>query len=1186
MNNLYDLVKRIDALTANSQQVLNALIRSCVASGSSSGYKVTKYGNEIVLTRSDIYRLYDFYQAWEAENFPADETSFYSILSAADTRWRKSAREDSALATDAVVKHSQILFMTADDASKTGEGNYNYWLERIRNSVSPKVTVSTAPIPLNLRTPLYDENLSVKSFSQYETYLFPIGYQRTELLGIPGDGESYLAGGKNWDIDVTENLTLTGKHLLLGKITNPDNRVTNYGDSINTLSWGNESYAFKDTSAAFGYQSVAVAPGAVVFGQRCRGFGTESFIGGGEELVTVGTRSFASNYNNYAIGNNSFVANRKNYTGGYPYRFEFITSTDITTVPCETIEIASEGKCVASSILQAQSMTASKKVMRIAGNSISLPGIPFEIQEGDTVAVYDHIYNGTVKGTSRSSYITGGVTACDLDGYASSVFTTTVEAIAPKYSIVNGVRTLTEVQITLAAPIPVENPLYNLTGGYMSRVNSQIRTMSPSLAINGTRRLRLGENSATFGYNNIASGDNQLIAGMNNTCNYEANFIVGTGTPGSTSYVSSSYVNTSYINTSSSYVSGRSNGLVVAPYYGYMKVNDGSSVIGVAGGTRTIPDEDHTNVYRGSFMYSRSSAYIRTGTSYVHGGTSYVMATPTNAVLETYLYNGQRGGMIAASAAPGVLVNPTYNVSTVVSSLQGTAVISAGSYLRSDGTRDNVANALLTRSSVIRNANDNGIGIYAQDGIDIRNTNNVLGRGINIETCSYLRLTFKELQLKGNTFGELTATDEARSFWLAQNGVGAGTSGEIVDIRYGNTTGHSGFYYGTRGGRFDMPFAPTPWEGQGLHVINSTVYNEKELTYHTASLTIPDLPNTDVYRSIMGTAYISSSYWRPMVTLSTYSGIGNSNDIGVARSYQLATYDDAVNSNVWSSAPMMRCGFSTISNVNSDSHIIGATSIDSTFMPVAIYTKSTFSQDNKWTVSDLYRAFPKSMKNIRTLGLDTEYMNLLSTTFTTTFAVTKQLTSSIWGGGGSMIHIGYTLNGNWLNMEMVIVGSDIYNFSVTGTNAYTGIRIPFFIGCSPVDHTSMPASSITLFELGALDDDAYSSSYRTLPGSVTTGAVKSSADIDYDYNNLHAIARVFTDGFMFVQLSSPVTGGTLPLSVRIIFSGIVPFIAEPACRSDYISTEWINRVRDRYGLNSVSTGRTYNSVERDMEAEN
>ena len=183
MNTLYDLATRLDALTANSQQVLNALIRSCVAAGSSSGYKVNKYGVPIELTRSDIYHLYDFYQSWEAEGFPSAEDDFNSLLARADDRWHTTSTDRSKLATDAVVKHSKILYMSRDEAvilanaeaseaaASSESMSDDYWVAKVRTSASPKGTVSSAPIPLNLRTPLYDENLSVKSFSQFETYL-------------------------------------------------------------------------------------------------------------------------------------------------------------------------------------------------------------------------------------------------------------------------------------------------------------------------------------------------------------------------------------------------------------------------------------------------------------------------------------------------------------------------------------------------------------------------------------------------------------------------------------------------------------------------------------------------------------------------------------------------------------------------------------------------------------------------------------------------------------------------------------------------------------------------------------------------------------------------------------------------------------------------------------------------------
>ena len=64
MDTMYKLTKQIDALTYNSRAVLNALVRSCIAAGSSNGYTVRRYGKELTLKRADIFRLYDFYQCW------------------------------------------------------------------------------------------------------------------------------------------------------------------------------------------------------------------------------------------------------------------------------------------------------------------------------------------------------------------------------------------------------------------------------------------------------------------------------------------------------------------------------------------------------------------------------------------------------------------------------------------------------------------------------------------------------------------------------------------------------------------------------------------------------------------------------------------------------------------------------------------------------------------------------------------------------------------------------------------------------------------------------------------------------------------------------------------------------------------------------------------------------------------
>ena len=57
MDTMYKLTKQIDALTYNSRAVLNALVRSCIAAGSSNGYTVKRFGVELTLGRTDIFRF-------------------------------------------------------------------------------------------------------------------------------------------------------------------------------------------------------------------------------------------------------------------------------------------------------------------------------------------------------------------------------------------------------------------------------------------------------------------------------------------------------------------------------------------------------------------------------------------------------------------------------------------------------------------------------------------------------------------------------------------------------------------------------------------------------------------------------------------------------------------------------------------------------------------------------------------------------------------------------------------------------------------------------------------------------------------------------------------------------------------------------------------------------------------------
>ena len=887
MNTLYDLATRLDALTANSQQVLNALIRSCVAAGSSSGYKVNKYGVPIELTRSDIYHLYDFYQSWEAEGFPSGEDDFNSLLARADERWHTTSTDRSKLATDAVVKHSKILYMTRDEAAtlvnaeaseaaaSSESMNDDYWVNKVRLSASPKGTVSSAPIPLNLRTPLYDENLSVKSFSQFETYLFPMGYHRADIIGTPGNDEDYIAGGRNWTIDVTDTLQLSGNHIRLGRNSDTPPKMAGYGTKGLNISWGDDSYAFGNRSLAFGTHSVAQGDGAIVFGENCIGYGVNSFVAGGTDDATVGKISFATNFLNQAIGPYSFVANYQNAAGGWPYDFTFaVTDADMVKTECQFTYIESEDMCVAKTIPGYIDSNGLYRVIRISALKAQYPCLPFDLKPKDSVVIYDLVR------TNASGQVQNPV---DREGFSADPFITEISTVSKVYKLDNAGSPTDELdyyEITLKKPVPADAVYGNYIGGKIA-LRSVDRTRYD---IDGKpiidEPILLGDKSAVFGYANLSYGDNQTVVGQMSYPNKYAKFIVGVGS--------------SYIQAQDSRDPYRSNGLVISDRYSYMKLANGKSYIGLSTGYNAIPDynlgpEQELILHEGTIMRSVDP-----------DGTDSAAVTTESA---HSLLMGYRGNAIVAQVGAGSSLKPYFASdypTSVLRSLQGTAVISSGAYIEAgDGSGEllNLVDTLLEQSPVIRSVDEHGIAIYAEDGIDIRNIENNFSRGINIETCSYLTMTFRGLLLNGMTFRTLPATDDSLSFQLNYR-TGSENTGKLEDIYWGHTTGSSGFYFIDGQNSNAKLYYPndTKYEGTNLHLFNSGIYNETDNKYHIASLSVPESLKTP-----------SGSILHPTVTVGSIDGVGGGQaGVGNVETKELAYTDDV---GIWSAAMSSNLGY-------------------------------------------------------------------------------------------------------------------------------------------------------------------------------------------------------------------------------------------------------------------------------------
>lgn len=792
-NNLDKLTKSIDALTYNSRSVLNALIRSCMAAGSSTGYTIRRYGKEIVLDRTDIYKLYDFYQTWANgtmgyDKYTNDADEFNAILSACNAKW-----SGTDTVTAAVVKHAQTIYTTETNVKND---NPDYWTNLIRTSTAPKVIVNSAPIPLNLRTPLYDENLSTKSFSQYETYLFPMGYYQSSILGTPGDGEERVAAGKTWFFDVDEQFKVNAPRVMFGVNSNPVSRQENYRGSKYTISYGTESYALANNTLAGG--SYVIASGlssAAVGGYGNLALSTYSFIGGGYNNFVVGDYgAIAGGMSNRVTGTNGFAANKNSYAGDISYEFvvEEASSAGNTSTNCSTIVDTVTGVCIASSASNAITQTTGRDTIRIkaadvASTALSAP----RLASGDRVVIYAQTrkYNGI----TYESY--------QKNGYTYPAWYYEITRISQE-------RSTGDWLITLSGNLPSGESFNSIwaNGGTIARQSA----VGYETKFNGNiyaskTTMHYGDNSTALNFNTVAAGYNQTVVGQMNVPNIDAKFVVGVGS----SYVSNGAM--------------RRNGFVVAHGYSYMQTANRNAIIGVSEYDGVYyRDYDGNNIRHGSFMMYDDGKYA---------GETTVFSYHTRIGLRKVGTNAENNMLQFCQSGSGY-ISKDYDVTTMLESRAGALVISSGSYTSSTYNVD----VLLGQGNL--RGGENGLAIYSEDGMDIRNTNSE--RSISIHNSGYITMTFKGLRMDGDTWGTFAGDSDSRSHWVYHNANNDyrnpySVSGRCVD--YPNVIAHSGFFYSTNGwqegktpaaGRINLPkkVDGSNWEahqGRGMHIINSAV---------------------------------------------------------------------------------------------------------------------------------------------------------------------------------------------------------------------------------------------------------------------------------------------------------------------------------------------------------------------------
>ena len=792
MDTMYKLTKQIDALTYNSRAVLNALVRSCIAAGTSNGYTVKRYGVKLTLDRADIFRLYDFYQIWANgsygyEPFTSEPSEFDDIVARCDAKWTSGDQ----LVTQAIVTHSKILYLVSTNKEQNGA---DFWLGLIRDSTSPKLVTNSAPIPINLRTPLYDADLSTKSFSQYETYLFPSGYNKISITGMPGDGSDYVGGGKSWLWDIDESFEVTAPRILLGYHSNPQRRVENYRNTKYSLSFGYETYALGERSVALGGRNnIAYGVNSVVAGgANNMSIGTHSMVLSGYVNVSTGLGSVAFGDSSISIGSYSMAGNIGSNAGDFVYSFT-IEEPDTAgqVVDCDVIKDTTTGVCLTTGSGSDITSGSGRNTVRIAYNYLITNGLwDLTISTGDTVLIFNqtrkengHVYKPT-----------------DTDGYA----------FAPlQYRVTNISRSNGDYLIQLSGSIPRGETFLSLwqNGGYIVKytgianaINYQGNPISSSSYINP------GMASTALNYNTFTPGENQTAVGQMNYGDANSKFMVGTG---------SSYVGSDAF---------RRNGLSIAQPYGYMQTADRAAVLGV-GNASKYQSSDSGFMARGAWLYHSSSQI---------GYAGYAIANDARTEIGMYKHGtNTENSQITFVRSGSSYLSENYDVTVCLESRAGSIVINAGSYTGAEHSYD----VLLPQGPLRPFSGSNGIAIYSEEGMELRNTNE--GYTMSFVNSGYISASFKGLFLHGNTWGAMSTTDEARSFWVYHNDTHGysssfGAPGHCVD--YPNTIAYSGFYYAKNdwnagnvptAGAVNLPQKLNGnWEvhqGRGFHIVNSAV---------------------------------------------------------------------------------------------------------------------------------------------------------------------------------------------------------------------------------------------------------------------------------------------------------------------------------------------------------------------------
>jgi hypothetical protein len=490
------IVKEVDVLTYNARSVLNALIRSVLRYGTSNGYTVVKSGVELKLTRNDIYLLYRLYNEWAGLGFEKD--TFEAACDNVREKFMPVANVNPLLVSDAdddellhaVVTHSKILYLNSSNKKNDNQ----YWIEQIINAADKTVILNSSPIPVNLRTPVFDENMEVDKYSQYETYLLPMGYYMSLILGSAGDETDHVGGGRNWWFDVDNEFKVSSPAVVLGG----DNGTDRFTHRVAHDESGNLS----SYSLAYGYNTKLIGDydtvGGVstfVFGSRSHGISSASMLqanyagiyAGFSNQVHADNGMTAGGEDLTVLGTHGFAANRSN-TVGYPGHLFKVPDLKKIDENCEVVVNVCESET--SKTLTKYNPT---NVLDIYANQNELTPVSWsKFKVGDKVIIYDQTIND-----KNYMYWFGA-------------------ELRHQITTITGIDTTNIAFTRLILKDNIKYSEIGVDGGRVAKYSS-------------AQYARFGTHSTALNYLTIAAGVDQTVVGTANYPVVNPNFIVGTG---------------------------------------------------------------------------------------------------------------------------------------------------------------------------------------------------------------------------------------------------------------------------------------------------------------------------------------------------------------------------------------------------------------------------------------------------------------------------------------------------------------------------------------------------------------------------------------------------------------------------------------------------------------------------------